>query len=246
MTLDLVLVGLVFFFAFWGALQGAARQVAQTIAGIAAWVVAGPAGNFFAAPAATAIHSSLATGTVFATFASFIVLFVFLRYLLTAILRRIIAGKDPENRSADRVIGFLLGAGKISVLIWLVLCALSFIDDNVVISGKRLPLVPKDSVAFQLAHTHNLFELSQFSGVKDVLRVARLQSDPKKQARLKGDLDFQALQRDPRFTSLLATPELKKALGSDDSRALLQNNQLLQLLQDPTAMRRISRIAELE
>ena len=87
-------------------------------------------------------------------------------------------------------------------------------------------------------------QLSQFSGVADVVRVAGLQTDPK-QAKLKQSADYQALLKDPRFASMLDSPAMKKALGGGDTRALLQNNQVLQLLQDELAMDRISRISQL-
>ena len=245
MNIDLFLLGLVLLFAFWGAFQGAARQVAQVVAGIAAWLLARPAGDFLGAGAAKAIRGSLAVGTVFATFATFLLVFVLLRWLLTLALQRLLAGKDPKNRTADRVLGFLIGAVKIAALTWVVICALTFVEDNITLGGKRFGLAPKDSQVVKLAHQYNLFELSQFSGIKDVISVARLQNDPKKAKAFKDSNDFQALLKDPRFLSLMNTPEMKKAVGGGDTRALLDNNQLLALLQDPHAMRRISRIAQL-
>ena len=246
MTLDLTLLGLVLLFAVWGAFQGAARQIAQTIAGIGAWFLARPAGDFFGSVAAKLLHASLVVGTVFATFATFIAVFVFVRYLLTLVLRRILAGKDPKNRTADRLFGFLIGGAKVAALTWVVVCAASFIEDNITLQGKHFGLLPKDSITFQLARDYNVFELSQFSGIKDVLRVARIQADPKRQGKFKDNDDFQRLAKDPRFLSLLSSPEFKKAVGNGDTRSLLGNNGVLELLQDPTAMRRVSRIADLE
>jgi membrane protein required for colicin V production len=245
-TLDLTLLGLVLLFALWGAFQGAARQIAQTIAGIGAWFLARPAGDFFGSAAAKLLHSSLVVGTVFSTFATFIGVFVLVRFILTLVLRRILAGKDPQNRTADRLFGFLIGGAKVALLTWVVVCALSFVEDNITLKGKHFTLVPKDSVTFQLARDYNLFELSQFSGIKDVIAVAKLQADPKRQARFKDNDDFQRLTKDPRFLSLVGSPDVKKALASGDTRGLLGNNGVLELLQDPTAMRRISRIADLE
>jgi membrane protein required for colicin V production len=245
-TLDLTLLGLVLVFAIWGAFQGAARQIAQTLAGIGAWLVARPAGDFFGSSAAKLLHASLVVGTVFATFASFIAVFVLVRYVLTVVLRRILAGKDANNRTADRLFGFLIGGAKVAMLTWFVVCALSFVEDNITLQGKKIGFVPKDSVTFQLARQYNLFELSQFSGVKDVLAVAKLQADPKRAGKLKDNEDFQRLAKDPRFTALLGSPALKEALSTGDTRSLLGNNGVLELIQDPTQMHRISRIAELQ
>jgi membrane protein required for colicin V production len=243
-TLDLVLLGLVLFFALWGALTGAARQIAQALAGLAAWFAARPAGDQFGAAAARQLNSSLVVGTVCVTFATFLLVFLLVRWLFTAALRRLLAGTDPKNRTADRAFGFFLGGTKIAALTWVVVCALSFVEDNVTLQGRKFGLVPKDSITFKLAREHNLFELSQFSGVEDVLRVARLQADSKKQPKLKENLDFQVVAKDPRFLAVLDSPELKRVLGGGDTRSLLQNNQLLQLLQDPLAMKRISRIVQ--
>jgi membrane protein required for colicin V production len=244
-TPDLALLGLVLAFALWGAFQGAARQVAQSIAAIGAWFAARPCGDFFGPVAANHAHVSLLIGTVLSTFVSFILVFVFVRLLLTMLLRRILSGKEAGNRSLDRTLGFFIGGLKVAALAWVIVCALSFVEDNVSIQGKKFGFIPKDSLAFTLARKYNLFEMSQFSGVSDVVRAASVQSDPKRASSLKDNPDFLALLKDPRFKSMLDTPAMKSALGGGDTRALLQNNRVLELLQDPLAMQRISRIAEL-
>ncbi len=244
-TPDLVLLGLVLAFALWGAFQGFARQVAQTIAAIGAWFAARPIGEFFAPVLVSRMQLSLMIATVLATFVSFLIVFIVVRLILTLILRRVLAGKDPDNRSADRFLGFLMGGAKVSALAWVIVCALSFVEDNVSIQGKKFGFTPKDSLAFTLARKYNLFEMSQFSGVADVVRVANLQADPKKSGTLKGNPDYQALLKDPRFGAVFDTPAMRKAFGNGDTRALLQNNEVVKLLHDELAMQRISRIAEL-
>ncbi len=244
-TPDLALLGLVLAFALWGAFQGAARQVAQLIAGVGAWFAARPIGDFLGPMAASKMQVSLVVGTVLSTFVAFILVFLIVRGVLTVILRRILSGKEPGNRSADRFLGFVIGGAKVAALAWVIVCALSFVEENVTIQGRKFGFVPKDSLTFQLARKYNLFEMSQFSGVADVVRVAGLQADPKKNAQLKGSPDFQALIKDPRFAALLDTPAMKKALSGGDTRSLLQNNEVLKLLQDPLQMKRIERISEL-
>lgn len=242
---DLALVCLILAFALWGAFQGVARQIAHAVAGIAAWFAAKLLGDYTGYSVSKWVHVSLVIGTVLATFVSFILIFVLVRYLLTLLLRRIIAGKDPTNRTADRVLGFLVGGAKVAALAWVIVCALSFVEDNVTVQGKKFGLTPKGSIAFDLARKYNLFEMSQFSGVNDLVRVVNLQKDPKTSAKLKESADFQALMKDPRFAAALENPAVKRVLGGGDTRPLLSNNQLLELLQDPLAMQRISRIAEL-
>jgi membrane protein required for colicin V production len=242
---DLALLALVLAFALWGAFQGAARQIAQSIAAVGAWFAARPAGDFLGPIAAEKLDVSLLIGNVLSTFVSFLVVFVVVRLILTLILRRVLSGKEPGNRGLDRTLGFFIGGAKVAALAWVMICALSFVEDNVTLQGKKFGFVPKDSLAFTLARKYNLFEMSQFSGVSDAVRVAGLRTDPKTGAKLKANTDFQALLKDPRFAAMLDSAAMKKALGSGDTRALLQNDQVLELLQDPLAMKRMSRIAEL-
>ena len=116
MTLDLIALGVVAFIAIWGAFSGFARQVAQAIAGIAAVAAAAPLGRFFAEPMSKALQSSLTVGVVIATIVSFLAIYLLGRLLLTMILRRLLAGKDPKNRGADRTLGFLLGFTKAATM----------------------------------------------------------------------------------------------------------------------------------
>lgn len=244
-TADLALLILIGVFALWGAYQGAARQVAQVIAGIGAWFAARPIGEALGPTAASSMHASLVVGTVAATFATFILVFVLVRYLFTRILRRLLSGKDPGNRTADRVIGLLIGGAKVAGLTWVVICMLSFVEANVSVQGRKFGFLPQDSLSFALARKYNLFEMSQFNGIADVVRVVSLQNDPKTAAKIKQNPDYLALIKDPRFAAVLEAPGLKKATNGGDTRALLQNNNILELLQDELAMKRISRIAEL-
>ena len=111
MTLDLLVLGAIALFAIWGAFSGFARQVAQALALVGAGFAAAPSGQFFAEPMAKGLQTSLSVGVVIATITSFFVIYLFIRLLVTLIVRRILAGKDPENRSADRMLGF--GGSKI-------------------------------------------------------------------------------------------------------------------------------------
>ncbi len=52
---------------------------------------------------------------------SFLVVYLLVRFVLTQILRRLLAGKDPKNRSADRTLGFLLEGAKTAATIWIAL-----------------------------------------------------------------------------------------------------------------------------
>ncbi len=243
MTLDLIALGVVAFIAIWGAFSGFARQVAQAVAGVAALIAAAPAGRFFAEPMSKALQSSLTVGVVIATIVSFLAVYLLGRLLLTLVLRRLLAGKDPKNRSADRTLGFLLGFTKAATMVWVGLSAATFIENNLVLAGRKYTFTPKDSKLVALARQYNFIETVQFSGAKDLALAAKVATDPKAAAKLKEDPDFAALMKDPRFRQLLQGDAWKKALETGDVRALMQNNQLVELIQDPKMNHRLERLA---
>lgn len=243
MTLDLIALGALALFALWGAFSGFARQVAQAVAVVGAVLAAAPAGRFFAEPMARAIQSSLTVGVVVATIVAFIAVYLFVRLILTLMLRRLLAGKDPQNRSADRALGFCLGGAKTAVALWIGLSAATFVENNLVLAGRKYTFTPKDSRLVALARRFNFIETVQFSGAKDLVLAARLADDPKAAQKLKDDPDYAALMKDPRFRQVLQTDVWRKALESGDVRGLMQNNQLVELIHDPKMNRHLERLA---
>lgn len=245
MTFDLAVLIVIAAFAIWGAFAGVARQVAQLVAVIGAWAAATPVGQFIGPVAATRLGSGRLVGVVLATFVAFLLVFLVVRAVVTAFVRRLLAGKDPKNRTPDRVLGFLLGAAKVAAIVYVGLAAATFFEDNVTLGGRHFRFSPRGSVLFSLARDYNLFEAQQFSGVKDFVRVARLGDDPKMAGKLKDNQDWQALKKDSRFTTALDAQSLQKAIETGDYRTLLKSNQVLELISDPAASRRLERIAEL-
>ncbi len=243
MTLDLLALGAVALFALWGAFSGFARQVAQAVAGVGAVIAASPAGHFFAEPVAKALKSSLTVGVVVATLLSFIVVYLVARLILTAVLRRLLAGRDPENRTADRLLGFGLATLKTSVAIWIGLSAATFVENNLVLAGKKYSFTPKDSKLVALAREYNFIETVQFAGGKDLLLAAKVATDPKAAQKLKDDPDYAALMRDPRFRQVVQGDAWKKALESGDVRGLMQSNALVELISDQKMSHHLERLA---
>lgn len=243
MTLDLIALGALAFFALWGAFSGFARQVAQAVAGVGAVIAAAPAGRFFAEPMARALQSSLTVGVVVATVVSFIAVYLLVRLVLTLILRRLLAGKDPQNQSSDRLLGFGLAAAKASVAIWIGLSAATFVENNLVLAGRKYTFTPKDSKLVALARRYNFIETVQFSGAKDLVLAAKRAGDAKAAQKLKDDPDYAALMKDSRFRQVLQTDAWKKALESGDVRGLMQNNQLVELIHDPKMNHHLERLA---
>ena len=240
MAIDLFILALIAGFGLLGGLTGAARQIGQLVGLLVAYAAAGPLGSALGPKMAAWLGGApLVAGTVAATLAIFILVWVALRYVVAAIVRRAMSGDDPEDRSVDRNLGTLMAAVKIALATYVVLCALVFAEKNVTAFGRRLGVSPRDSVAFELARKHNLFEMTQFSEVRDILRVANAAADPAKAKKLREDPAFAALEKDPRWKKAVADPEVKKALEQGDVQALLRIDAVAQLLRDDALVRNI-------
>lgn len=243
MVIDLILLGMVLFFGILGALSGAARQVANSVGLAAGYFVSRKLAPIAGPKLAVALGSPLLIGTLFGTVLLFVVTWLTVRYALGALLLRFLSGKNPDERGMDRTLGFVLGGGKMAALFWVCLSALTFMEQHVIVAGKRLGVAPKDSVAFDLSRRFNLFELTQFAPLQDLVRVAQATHDPAKAKKLQDDPAYKALRKDPRFQLALQHQELQDALERGDTRALLRNDVVLQLIQDPQAAARLGAAA---
>lgn len=245
MNFDLLALGLVALFAIWGSFTGFARQVAQAVGMAAAFAAALPCGEFFSEPFANALKASLTVGTVIATIVSFIIIYLVVRGIITGVLRKLLAKRDEdgdESHTPDRLMGFGLGAIKAAAMIWVGVSAATFIEDNLVLGGRKFSFTPRDSKVFAFARDFNVIETFQFSAGKDLVLAAKLASNPTKASKLQGNADFEALMKDPRFKNLITSPVYKRAIESEDARALMQNEALLELVRDPHQNHRMERI----
>jgi len=239
--LDLFILAMIAGFGFLGGFTGAARQIGQLVGLVAAWAVAGPLGKALGPQMAVWLGGApLVAGTVAATLAIFVAVWVALRYVVAEIARRAMSNRDdPEDQSVNRNLGMLISAVKVALATYVVLCALVFAERNVTAFGRRLGVSPRDSIAFEIARQHNLFEMTEFSGVKDVLRVASAATDPAKAKKLREDPAFAALEKDPRWKKAVGDPEVKRALEQGDVQALLRSDAVARLLQDGELSRQI-------
>ena len=245
MTLDGFLVGLVLLFAVFGFFTGAARQVASLIAAAAAYVFSRPLGVMFGPKISAYTHGPALFGVLAATLLAFVLVLISVRFLLTAILRRILRGKGHEHPGIDRLLGFLFGGLKVAVIAYVMLSALAFVQDNVSVAGKKLGISPESSQAFQLARQYNLFANTQFAPVKDLVTVAEALHDPVKAEQLRQDPAFKKLMEDPRFKAALQNPAMSEAVQNGDYGALLRSDAILGLIQDHSSADRMSEAAEL-
>ncbi len=244
MTIDLVVLGLVLFFGIIGAVTGAAKQIANLVGMGVGYFVSRRLGPLLGPKLAAAMGGlPLLVGVIGATTLLFLVVWLAVRYALGYLLQRLLGGRNSEHRGVDRFLGFILGGAKVALLAYVVMSGLTFFEQHVVVAGRRLGVSPKDSVAFGLARRYNLFELTQFAPVKDLVRVAQATSDPERAEALQKDPAFQALRKDPRVQRALKDGELRRAMERGDYQALLRNNLVLQLIQDPQVAARLGAAA---
>ena len=241
MGIDLLILAMIAGFGFLGGFTGAARQIGQLVGLLVAYAAAGPLGKALGPRMADWLGGApLVAGTVAATLGLFVVIWVALRYAVAEIVRRAMSNPDdPDDQSVNRNLGMLISAVKVALATWVVLCALVFAERNVTAFGRRLGVSPRDSVAFEIARQHNLFEMTAFSGVKDVLRVASAATDPAKAKKLREDPAFAALEKDPRWKKAVSDPEVKRALEQGDIQALLRSDAVARLLEDDELSKQI-------
>lgn len=233
MNIDLLILFLVVFFALVGAYTGAAKQIAHMVGLALAYYVSRKLSGVVGPKLAASLGASELVGVLVGSILLFIVVLVVVRYALGALLQRIMTGKDPNNRGPDRAIGFVLGGAKVAFMAYVVLSALTFVEQHVEVAGKKIGFSPKDSHSFAFARNHNLFEMTQFAPVKDLVRVAQASTNPEQAAKLANDPAYKSLRQDPRFQRALKDDALRRSLEQGDTRALLRSNLILQLIQDP-------------
>ena len=238
-TFDAFLLGLVLAFGLFGALTGASRQLAVLGALVAASLSARPFGAYLGPRLASRVNSPLLGAHVLATVLAFIGVYLAVRFVLTQVLRYLLAGPDGEHRSVDRGFGFLLGAGKVAVGAYLTLCILTFVQEHLSIAGKTLELLPKRSVAVGFANDHNLFEVSELAAARNLMEVAtRLRAG----TRGEGSSALKALSADSRLQRLLADSQFRRAVETRDAALLLRNHAVLRLLEDPLVTDRVTAV----
>lgn len=236
MTLDLIVLALVALGAVFGARAGASRQLASWGALIVAALLARPGASLLGPTFAGWFHTSSTLGAVAAGFATFVVVAVAVRVVGTTVLRGVLGGRDPADRSTDRALGLLLGAGKVLAIAWVALSALAFVEDNVQVAGKGLGIAPASSIAFAAARKWNLFAAPAFSQAADLVKAQEVFRSPQLFAKVASDPSVAALQKNHHFRAVFSDPEVKEALEQGDTVGLVKLDSVRRLLADPEAL----------
>lgn len=243
MALDLFIFGLILLFAIFGAIAGAARQVANLVALLLGYMCARPIGTALGPYFARSAGVPLIVGIAGSTLVVFIVVTIAVRAITRALLRKLLSGPKPEDRGLDRSLGFFFAALKVGLIAYVVLCALSFVEDNVAMAGRRLGVSPRNSLFFGFARTYNLFEYKLMAPMKDLLLLVKATSDPKLMSRLRQEPSFQSLLKDARFKKALADGRVRNASRTGDYRELLKGNGVLEMLEDTVVRSRLHQAA---
>ncbi|MGQ0507755.1 MAG: CvpA family protein [Myxococcaceae bacterium] len=239
MTVDLVILGAILLFAALGAISGVARQVGQVVAMIAAYALARPLGTMLAPRLSQAMAAPRIVGTLVGTLLVFTTVMFVGRWASAAIIRKLLEGDSPEQKSMDRPLGFLVGGSKVAVVCYLIVSGMTFIEDHVQIAGQRIGVAHGGSKAFAFARRYNFFEMTQFRAVKDVVALSQATANPERLAKVKTAPAYAALRKDPRFRKLLEDPKVKKAAETGDYRELLKSDAVMDLISDPESAEKL-------
>ena len=155
--LDLVVSGLVVFFAVVGAVAGALAQGLQLAMVFLCGLLGRPLGAFLGPALRDALGMPALLATLAGTTLGFFGLYLALRLISRAIVARFT--RDHEVRAADRGLGAFFGAGKAILVSWVLLSGLVHLEAPLARIGWRFDA--KGSFFGGVAREHNFF--SSFS-----------------------------------------------------------------------------------
>ena len=231
MNLDYALLLIIGVFTLWGAFTGFARQLASVIAAFAGWFAAKPIGEVWAPVFVKATGWNERLATLATTVITFVVIYLLVRWVVTTVVRRVLAGKDPENRAADRVLGAVASGAKIFGLCWVALSALQYTEKHVSVQGRRPFSLPSDAHAVKWVRENNLFDYLGTS-VEPPNLPKLLQGISVR--------DAVSLQKNPHFTALRKNPAFAPLLNDSKVLSAVEKGQWSELAQNPTVQRALS------
>jgi membrane protein required for colicin V production len=240
-TLDLLVVGLVLFFALLGALAGGLMQLSHWLGLFAAGLVARSAGLHLGPVVAQRLAAPEIVGVLGAT-----VLCFFTVYILVQVATRKAIQKLTQHRvlgGLDRVLGFVLGGARAAVILYVLLSAMIFFEKPFA-AVTHYQFNTRGSQIAELVRGHDLFTRFTFPGTRGLTALARAAQDPAAAAQLAQDPEVQALTREPRVQGLLRDGELQRALQSGDAISLLRDNRVLAVLTDAKLQDRLAAVGD--
>ncbi|HEY3449465.1 MAG TPA: CvpA family protein [Myxococcales bacterium] len=237
MTIDLAVLAVLFLAGGLGLVSGAIRQLAHLGGLVAGWLAARPLAQLAGPLAAKQLGYPLLVTTIACSFACFFVVYIASVFALRFVLGKVLP--DGERGMLNRLGGFLLGAAKAAILVFVALSVLAFGEKWLVKLWPEFKKEAAPSLSMRLARQHGLFaSLPAVGGLEKVLNASR---DPQAAARLAEDPEFQALARDPRVKGMVDDQGIRRALQEGDVASLLSSVRVLEALNDPKMMDRLTR-----
>jgi len=237
LTIDLAVVGIVFALGLFGLMSGAIKQIAHLGGLVAGWLLSRPLALVLGPLAAKKFGYPLLLTTIGLSFVAFFAIYIVTVLLVRLVLARVFPA--GEHGWLNRLGGFFLGAAKAAAIAFVVLSGLVFVESFLVSVWSDWAKEAKQSLALRLVRHHGLFSsLPAVGGLEKILKLAR---DPSSAANLAQDPDFQALAKDPRVRAMVDDAGIRHALAEGDSAELLSSVRVLDVLNDPKLVERLTR-----
>lgn len=240
MKIDLAVAVFLLFFGVMGLISGAIRQLAHLGGLLAAFLGARPLAQILAPIASKELGYPPLFTSIVCTFLLFFALYVLGMLITKVILTK--AFPDGEQGALNRFGGMLLGAGKVGLILFVILSGLVFLEKPI---GARFREVRKEtqaSIAMALARRYNVFtSMPQLEGLSKLAEASR---SPAAAAKLAEDPRFKSLQQDRRMKALVNDSTVKHAFETGDYSRLLGSVKVLDALNDPKLSEKLAELAK--
>ena len=241
MTLDLLVLGLLLFFALLGAAAGGLMQLTHLAGALVGGALARPAALMLGPALAQRLGTPEIVGVLVSGVLAFFVGYGLVQWLLRKAMAQTLTNRVLSG--ADRAVGFALGGGKAALIIYVLLSALVFFEKPIA-KVSRYHFETRGSTVATFVREHDLFTHFAVPGTAGLSALARAGADPAAAQQLANDPGFQALLHDPRIQVLVHEPDLQKALRSGDAISLLRSDRVMSLLTDAKIRDQLSAIGE--
>ena len=234
----LALVGLLFVL---GLISGFLSQIIKIIALVAAYLLASPLSPYAKALLAKWVEVDNLFGDVLSLVLAWIVCYLAL-VITGRILLRLIRGSSTSLKFLDRILGGVLGGVKGALIVYLLVCAVLFLEKHLdkVVPAEYLDL--KDSRVAAFAKDYNLLSVTGLPDVDKLRELATGLDSEKQRLILLKDPEIKKIRENAAFRKLQEDPEFKQAVAEKNFSEILQNKNFRQAINDPEIRRFLSTV----
>jgi uncharacterized membrane protein required for colicin V production len=231
MKFDLLLVGVVALFGFFGFHSGAINQLRHWVGLILAALADRPLAARLTPYAAPQIGLSPKIVNIILSALLFGVLYMIGAAAARKALLKLFPGRLDGR--GDRAIGLGLGAAKGAALLFVLLSFLIFFEKPLTRAFGAPPAPVRDSRAVALVRRHDLFDAVHVPALAKIEKLIEAAKGPGGPQGLANEPELRRLLDDPQLKAVLQDGELSQALKSGDLSALKNDPRLRALLNDP-------------